>query len=61
MTAAELARAIHAHHVRAAKAKGRPWRAWEHESAADVERHIRAAERLQAAYVGENAPSKGMR
>ena len=59
MTDGDLARAIHALHVRAAKAMGRPWRAWEHESAADVAAQIRAAEKLQVAYGGSDAPSRG--
>lgn len=60
MTAAELARAIHALHTKSARDAGRPWRRWEDESAETVAALIRAAEKLQQAYAGSDAPSRGM-
>lgn len=50
MTAIDYARAIHARYVNAARARSKPWTAWEDLPAEKREALIRVAERLQKAW-----------
>jgi hypothetical protein len=59
VTAVGLARAIHDAHVRAARARSRPWRRWEDLSAVEVHDLIRNAEQLQLEYAAAGDPPSG--
>lgn len=62
MTAIDHAKAIHARYVNAAKARSKPWTAWDDLPAEKREALIRVAERLQLHYAAAgDAPSRGMR
>lgn len=60
MTAIDHAKAIHARYVNAARARSKPWTAWEDLPAEKREALIRVAERLQRDYAAAgDAPSHG--
>lgn len=59
MTSVDHARAIHARYVAAAKARSKPWTAWEDLPAEKREALIRVAERLQRHYAAGDPPSYG--